>query len=394
MFLSSCEEKEAAAAAEPAPAQVAEPAAEVPAAEPVAAPAAEDAEKQLAAARTALFDHAVYALAQKVTSPDVYPELNSVVKDMLELMQAYYAELQKGEPGAERARLAVQIAATTRDLGAYSKAQAAYETAVAELKSLPELLQKTPEFQRLLSSCHNGTGVCLLAQGKASDALAQYEAALAVDEAQYNAVAPAEGVELPEGDVDPAISRASADLLDSYRCLGDCQRAVDDPEEARTTYMKGQELVQRLKRLSPEMSISFAKLLTSLGNLDNELGKAKEALNSWVIAAKICQSVNASCPRLEIKAETKRCFEALVPAINSVGSKLQVEQQAAEKAAAEEKAAADQVAAEQAKAEKEAAERLAAEQAAADAKIAEEKAAEEKAAQEAANKRVRNRRRK
>ena len=389
MFLSSCEEKEAAAAAEPAPAQVAEPAAEVPAAEPVAAPAAEDAEKQLAAARTALFDHAVYALAQKVTSPDVYPELNSVVKDMLELMQTYYAELQKGEPGAERARLAVQIAATTRDLGAYSKAQAAYETAVAELKSLPESLQKTPEFQRLLSSCHNGTGVCLLAQGKASDALAQYEAALAVDEAQYNAVAPADGVELPEGDVDPALSQAAADLLDSYRCLGDCQRAVDDPEEARTTYMKGQELVQRLKRLSPEMSISFAKLLTSLGNLDNELGKAKEALNSWVIAAKICQSVNASCPRLEIKAETKRCFEALVPAINSVGSKLQVEQQAAEKAATDEKAAADQAAAEQAKAEKEAAERLAAEQAAADAKVA-----EEKAAQEAANKRVRNRRRK
>ena len=143
------------------------------------------------------------------------------------------------------------------------------------------------------------------------------------------------------------------------------------------------------------MSISFAKLLTSLGNLDNELGKPKEALNSWVIAAKICQSVNASCPRLEIKAETKRCFEALVPAINSVGSKLQAEQQEADKAAADEKAAAEQAAADQAAAEKEAAERLAAEQAAAEAKAAEEaKTAEEKAAQEAANKRVRNRRRK
>ena len=391
MFLSSCDEKEAAAPATAEPTPVAaEPAAAEPAAEPaVAEPAAEATVSQLAAAREALFNHAVFTLGQKIASPDAYPELNSVAKDMLELLQAYYAELQKGEISPERARVAVQIAGATRDLGAFTKAQTAYETAMAELNNLPEDVRKTPEFQRMLSSCYNGTGVCLLAQGKANEALAQYESALAVDEAQYQAVAPAEGTELPEGDVEPALSQASADLLDSYRCLGDCQRAVDDPEEARFTYMKGQDLVQRLKRLSPEMSISFAKLLTSLGNLDNELGKAKEALNSWVIAAKICQSVNASCPRLEIKAETKRCFEALVPAINAVGSKLQTEQQEAEKAAADEKAAAEQAAAEQAKAEKEAAERLAAEQAAAEAK-----AAEEKAAQEAANKRVRNRRRK
>lgn len=394
MFLSSCGEKEADAAAETAesaPVQEAAPAEEPVVEEPAAVEAAPSAEEQLAAARAALFDHAVYALAQKVTSPDAYPELNSVVKDMLELMQAYYTELQKGEPGAERARLAVQIAATTRDLGAYSKAQAAYETAKAELESLPEEVRNTPEFQRLLSSCHNGTGVCLLAQGKANDALARYEAAMAVDEAQYQAVAPAEGEELPEGDVEPGLSRAVADLLDSYRCLGDCQRAVEDPEEARTTYMKGHELVQRIKRLSPDMSVSYVKLLTSLGNLDNELGKAKEALSSWVMAAKICQSVNANSPRLEIKAETKRCFEALVPVINSVGAQLQQEQQAAEQAAADEKAAAEQAAAEQAAAEKEAAERLAAEQAAAEAKAAEE--AKAKAEQEAANKRVRNRRR-
>ena len=390
MFLSSCGEKEADSAtdaAESTPTQVAEAAAPAPVAEEPAV----SAEEQLAAARTALFDHAVYALAQKVTSPDAYPELNSVVKDMLELMQTYYNELQKGEPGAERARLAVLIATTTRDLGAYSKAQVAYETAKTELEALPEDVRNTPEFQRLLSSCCNGVGVCLLAQGKANEALAQYEAALAVDEAQYGAVAPAEGEELPEGDVEPALSRAVADLLDSYRCLGDCQRAVDDPEEARTTYTKGHELVQRIKRLSPDMSVSYVKLLTSLGNLDNELGKSKEALNSWVIAAKICQSVNASCPRLEIKAETKRCFEALVPVINSVGSKLQMEQQEAEEAAANEKAAAEKAAAEQAAAEKEAAERLAAEQAAAETKAAEE--AKAKAAQEAANKRARNRNR-
>ena len=128
--------------------------------------------------------------------------------------------------------------------------------------------------------------------------------------------------------------------------------------------------------------------LTSLGNLDNSLGKPKEAIGAWVMAAKICQSLNASSPKLEVKAETKRCFDALLPAIQSVGQKLQAEQEEAQKKADEEKAAAEKAAQEAAAAEKAAAERLAAEQ-----KAAEEKAASEKAAQEAANKRVRNRRR-
>ena len=136
------------------------------------------------------------------------------------------------------------------------------------------------------------------------------------------------------------------------------------------------------------MSIAYVKLMTSLGNLDNSLDKPQEAMNSWVMAAKICQSLNASSPKLEVKAETKRCFDALLPAIQSVGQKLQAEKEAAEKKAADEKAAAEKAAQEAAAAEKAAAERLAAEQ-----KAAQEAAAAEKAAQEAANKRVRNRRR-
>jgi peptidoglycan hydrolase CwlO-like protein len=152
--------------------------------------------------------------------------------------------------------------------------------------------------------------------------------------------------------------------------------------------MKGQELAQRLKRLSSDMSISYVKLLTALGNLDNSMGKSQEAMGAWVMAAKICQSLNASSPKLDVKAETKRCFDALLPAIQSVGQKLQAEQDEAKKQADETKAAEEQAAAAAQEAEKAAAERLAAEQ-----KAAEEQAAAEKAAQEAANKRVRNRRR-
>ncbi len=384
--LASCGEKEAEAqpeapAAESAAAPAADPA---PAAEPTPAVEAD----KLAETRDALFNHAVYTLGQRVSSPDAFPELNTMVKDMLELMRAYYTELQKGEPTLERARLALQIASTTRDLGAFSKAQGEYENALKEVESLPAEVLGSADAQRMLSSCQNGIGLCLLAQNKASDALPRYEAATQIDETQYQAVAPAEGEELPEGDVEPKLSRAAADLLDSYRCLGDCQRAVDDPEEALATYMKGQNLAQRLKRLSSEMSLSYVKLLTALGNLNNSLNKPQEAMGAWVMAAKICQSLNASSPKLEVKAETKRCFDALLPATQSVGQKPQADQQAGEQKAAEEKAAADQQAAEQAAAEQAAAERLAAEQ-----KAAEEQAAAEKAAQEAANKRVRNRRR-
>lgn len=386
--LTACGDKEAetqpaaepAAAVETAPA----PAAEAPAADTAASPAVD----KLAETREALFNHAVYTLGQKVSSPDSFPELNSTVKDMLELMRAYYAELEKGERTAERARLALLIASTTRDLGAFSKAQGEYEHALSEVQGLPAEILGTDEGQRMLSSCHNGIGLCLLAQNKAADALPKYEAATQVDEALYQIVAPKEGEELPEGEVEPRLSRAAADLLDSYRCLGDCLRAVDDPEEARTTYMKGQELAQRLKRLSSEMSLAYVKLLTSLGNLDNSMGKSQEAMGAWVMAAKICQSLNASSPKLEVKAETKRCFDALVPAIQSVGQKLQVDQEEAQKKAAEEKAAAEQAAAQQAAEEQAAAARLAAEQ-----KAAAEQEAAAAAAQEEANKRVRKRRR-
>jgi hypothetical protein len=392
MILSSCEEKAPAA---PAAGAEQPAAAEAPAAPAEAAAPAAD---ELAAAREALFNHAVYTLGQKVTSPEAFPQLNTISKDMLELLSTYYAALQKGEPSEERVRLALQIAATTRDLGAHSKAYTAYEQVLKEVELLPEEQRSSAVCRRMLSSCHNGMGVCLLAQGKAAEALVKYEAALEIDEALYKAVAPVDGTELPEGDVDPKLSQAATDLLDSYRCLGDCQRAVDDPEEAHSTYMKGKALAERLKRLSSDMSISFAKLLTSLGNLDNSLGKPKEALGSWLMAAKICQSLNASSPKLEVKAETKRCFEALVPAINSVGSQLQAAQQEAAKKAEEEKAAAEKAAAEQAaadeKAAQEAAARLAAaEQQAAEQAAAEQAEAEQKAAQEAAEKRVRNRRR-
>lgn len=297
--------------------------------EAVTAPAPEEpAVDTLAQAREALFNEALYELAQKVTDPAVFPELNEEVKVLLERMEAYYAELSKGEGGSmERTRLALQIADTLRDLASFQKGFDAYTRTMNEFNALPEDIRTSADGQRCLSDIESGLGACLLAQNKVTDALPHYEAALATATAQFEAVAPAEDAEPKQGEVDPTLSRCATDYLDCIRCLGDCQRAADDPEEARTTYMKGQAAVTRLKVLSSSMSISYVKLLTALGNLDNSAGRAKEALTAWVTAANICKQLNNSSPRLDVKAETKRCYDALIPAIQAVAAGMQPAEQ-------------------------------------------------------------------
>lgn len=313
--LSSCFDKEETEK----PAETAEPAAQPePQEEEAAAPSANTLEE----AREALFNEAVYELARKVSDPAIFPELNEEVKVMLERMETYYAELAKSSEGSmERTRLALQIASTLRDLNS-GKAYDAYTRAQNELAALSEDIRNSDDGKRCAGDIENGLGACLLMQRKVADAQPHYEAALAIAQAQFDAVAPAEDAEPKQGEVDPDLSRKATDLLDSLRCLGDCQRMADDPEEARTTYMKGQETVVRLKVLSSSMSISYVKLLTALGNLDNAAGRSKEALAAWVQAANICKQLNNSSPRLDVKAETKRCYDALIPAIQAVANAL------------------------------------------------------------------------
>lgn len=294
---------------------------------PAAAPEAPQVDT-LAQAREALFNEALYELAQKATDPAVFPELNEEVKVLLEYMEAYYTELAKGSEGTmERARLSLQIADTLRNLNSFQKGVDAYNRAMGEFNALPEDIRNSADGQRCLSDIESGLGACLLAQGKATEALPHYEAAFKTAEAQFEALAPAEDAQPKQGEVDPALSRCATDYLDCIRCLGDCQRAVDDPEEARTTYAKGQEAATRLKVLSSTMSISYVKLLTALGNLDNSAGRSKEALTEWITAANICKQLNNSSPRLDVKSQTKRCFDALLPAIQAVAAGMQPAEQ-------------------------------------------------------------------
>lgn len=302
--------------------------ADKPAETPVEQPAAttEETLPSLAETQKALFDEALFKLAAKVTASDRYPELNSEVKNLLEMLESHYDALCR-ENGSvqDRARISLLIAQTTRDLGAYAKAQAAFEKAIADHEAQPAETKDSADGKRALSAAYNGMGFCLLAQDKAADALTWYEKALMLDEGQYQVQVPAEGEE-PEGEVPADLSRAAADVLDSYRCMGDCQRFAGEAEEAAETYRKGQDVVNQIKRLSPDMSIAYVKLLTAIGNLDNSNGKTKEAFGSWLLAAQICEKVNAASPRLDIKSETKRCHDALMPALQSVAAKLKEEQ--------------------------------------------------------------------
>ncbi len=325
LCLSACHDSEQDST--PASAQP-DPAAEKAAAE------AEEAAARREQAREDLYHEALYVLASKTTDITLYPALNAEVKILLEKMEAYYSALeQTNESGVERANLSQLIAKTTLDLGAFAKAEELYKRAMNDYTALPEEYRSSAEGTRAYNELESGIGSCLLAQNKASDALPHYEKALDIAQSTYNACAPAETPEgAPAESPSPELSRAARDLIDSLRCLGDCQRYADDPEEARSTYLKGQELAQKLKTLTPEMAISYVKLLTALGNLDNSYGRSKEACAEWVLAARICQQVNAANERLDVKFDTKRCFDALLPAIQAVQASLQAKEQAQEPA--------------------------------------------------------------
>ena len=316
--LSSCDEEEKAA--EPA---------EKPAAA-VAAPESAAAEEQTdayAEAREALFRHAVYVLGQRVTSPEQFPEVNSEVKEMLALLNDYYAAMPTTpEIAEERARVALQIAQTVCDLGAYAKAYDAYEAAAKEVAALPEALRDAAEAKRSRSAIANGKGACLLAQGKAAEALAFYQEALDIDMGLFRELHPEDKAIEEGGEVPAALSAAVTSVLDSYRCLGDCQNVTGDMEKARESYKAGMNLVQTLRVLAPNMAIAYVKLLIAVSDLENELGDSRKALAGWQQAAELCQGLNQANASLKIKADTKNLHNSLIRPIMQMRARLAEEE--------------------------------------------------------------------
>ncbi len=365
--LCSCEEKQGEASAPAAPAVAEEPAQD-------AAAAAEGT------AREAVYRHLLEQIAPLVTDRAMVAEFNEPAKVYLETLQAYYAELAAQSPSVERVDIARRVAELTRNLGAYAKAQEAFERALADFEALPEAERNTVEGMRLHSSLLNGTGVCLLSVNRAVDAIPYYEKALEMDISVLRQLGVAEDTVLPEGNPDANISRAVADVLGSYRCLGESHAVAGDQEEARDIYKKGVELMTKLKNLDVNsgMGIAYVKLHGALGDLENRCGNEREALASWVQAANLCKAIFSSSRMAPVKAQAKLFFDALSPLILDKSRKLRAEAQAQQSAEAAREAAEAEKATQEAAAAQAADEARAAQEAAAAAE-AEKAAAEQEA---------------
>ncbi len=274
-------------------------------------------------AQKALFEALLYDLGKQASENASHPELNESVRNMLALAEEYYTRNAEATTGTvEKARLALHLANITRDLTAWERACNSYDRARGDYDALPEAERSKPEVRRMLSAICNGKAFCLMNQRKTAEATELYTQALDIDSALYELVAPPEGEALPEGEVEPNLARAAEDVFFSYRCLGECQEAAGDPEEARETLKLGLDLAKRLDRLSPGMSLQYVRLLGAIGNLESRCGNKRAALTYWVQAAQICRMLNQSTPNLIIRSKTARQFQSLLPQIKALQEEL------------------------------------------------------------------------
>ncbi len=325
-----------------------------------------DPAEAVRAAREAVYHQLRENIAPLVTHSAMVPDFNEPAKVYLESLQAYYTALSALPPSAERVDIARRIAELTHNLGAYGKAFEAYERAQDDFDALPEGERNTVEGKRQHSALLSGTGLCLLSINKAAESIPYYEKGLEMDKAVLRDVGIGDDAVLPEGNPDANVSRAVADVLGAYRCLGESHAATGDLEEARDIYKKGIEEMTRLKNLdvNSPMGIAYVRLHGALGDLENRCGREREALASWVQAANLCKAVFSNSRTLAVKAQAKRFFDTLSPLIVDKSRKLQAEAAAQQSAEAAREAAEAEKAAAEAKAAQEAEEAKAAEAAA------------------------------
>lgn len=260
------------------------------------------------------------------------------VRDMRNKLEEYYDELEaRGNDPQMSMNLGLLLADITRTMKSYDKALKLYNDVLAKWDSQPEATRQTLENRRMRSSIANGMGSCYLLQKKATEALPYYEKALEIDEAIFNELAPKNNEPLPAGNVqiDPDLERAAEDILSSYRCLGDCQLWADDPEEARDTYKKGQELAVRMNNLRPGASVQFIRLRSAQGDLENSCGQLKNAYAAWVHAGQLAQRLLQMRPSPAIQAQVAQALRKLDASLKAISPKVREELEAARSTEAE-----------------------------------------------------------
>ena len=281
---------------------------------PQGAPAVSNGQT-LQQSRDALFNAAVYDLVTTISDNDQFPVFNTKARDFVELLDKYCTELRaNSKDQRERVRATHALAKVLRNVGgAYPRAEAAYREALKECQALPPEELAAAEGQHTLSAINNGIASCLLMQGNNAEALKYYQEALKIDKALFDAVDMKEGESISGKEAITALSSAVVEVVDSYRCLADCQLIGDDPEEAMDTYKKGIEIAAKYQgQPTVDMAISFSKIYTAYGNLEQKNGDAQKARQAWAIAAQLCTAANNGTADLLQKLETKRDYDALI----------------------------------------------------------------------------------
>ena len=267
-----------------------------------------------------LLDYMIFTIGDKVRQQAAQPMWREDVRDMRNKLEAYLTHLK--ETGADAmtiVRLGLLLADATLDMAAYSRAEGLYQDTLKDLDALPEDVRAGVPARRIRSALSNGIGSCYLMQRKFTEALPHYEEALRLDKELYDSLAPADGQPLPEGEeMSDDLAQVAADVLSSYRCLGECQALADDPEQARETYQKGNALAVQMTHLRPGMSIQYIRLLSALGNLESGVGEPKKALAAWARAAKVADMLRRPAPTPAIRLQAMRFLRELEASAKAV----------------------------------------------------------------------------
>ena len=284
-----------------------------------AAPAVSN-EQTLQQSRDALFNAAVYDLVTTISDNAQFPVFNTKARDFVELLDKYCADLRaNSKDQRERVRATHALAKVLRNVGgAYPRAEVAYRDALQECQALPADELAAAEGQHTLSAINSGIASCLLMQGNNAEALKYYQEALKIDKALFDAVDMKEGESISGREAITALSAAVVEVVNSYRCLGDCQLIADDPEEAMDTYKKGVEIAAKYQgQPTVDMAICFSKIYTSYGNLEQKNGDAQKARQAWAVAAQLCTAANNGTADLLQKLETKRNYDTLIEVLKA-----------------------------------------------------------------------------
>lgn len=285
-----------------------------------------------AAEQKELLNYMIFNVGKLAGEQTTNPIWYAQVRDMRNKLEEYYNSIEaRGNDPKMSMQLGLLLADITRSMRAYDKALKLYADTLSKWESQPEAERKTLEARRMRSSIANGTGSCYLVQRKAVEALPYYEQALEIDEAIFQELAPADDAPLPAGNapISPDLERAVEDVLSSYRCLAECQRWADDPEEARDTFKKGQALAMRMNNLRPGASLQFIQMLSAQGDLENSCGQLQNAYMAWARALQLTQGLEklgSTPPALMVKV--KQDQRKLVESLKAIAPKVRAEQEA------------------------------------------------------------------